>query len=312
MTGVTSTDRTFGHSPQLVATRSTGNVTFDTIDLSDYYSELIDRTPDFHARIYTTCFPPEGYGRTIDTHNVNISLRNPNNATNRFQIFVLGGTKDTPTKNIINMTNLYIHDVNNALFYPFAIVPAVIDEVHISDLVFDNVVVQTHAFVMAFALDLYVKNVTVRNTVGMDYAFIQFLTNTNIYVNGLTVTNFTGSNSPIDPLLKLNDGSNVYYEFREFTVMNSQLNGASVIYSTRTVEKFVLSDFTFSNVTISSGESIIKLDNIQHATISNYTITSVVNSDTVNDGSSVILISAMDLNSNYETEEISVSTNSQF
>jgi hypothetical protein len=241
-----------------------------------------------------------------------MSLRNPNNATNRFNIFVLGGTRDTPTKNIINMTNLHIHDVNNGLFYPFAIVPANIDEVHISDVVFDNVVYQTHAFVMAFALDLYVTNVTVENIANMDYAFIQFLINTNIYVKGFTVTNFTGTNSPIDPLFKLNDGSNVYYEFSEIHVMDSSLNAASVIHSTRVVEKFVLTDFTFSNVSIKSGESIIKLENIKHATISNYTVTNVVNSDSVNDGSSVVLILSMDLNSTYETEEISVSSNCYF
>jgi len=82
----------------------------------------------------------------------------------------------------------------------------------------------------------------------------------------------------------------------------------SNFYSTfASLDYFELVNVHFSRVSIAGGESLVVLDDIKHLLFINMTFENITYSDTVNEGSAIILLNSLNLNSNVTTELYKVS-----
>ena len=127
-------------------------------------------------------------------------------------------------------------------------------------------------------------------------------------IRNLTYINYTASSNPIRPMISTSTNANVYTEISGIRMENCVLLKTSLFRNLRATDGIIIKDLSFSNVSISSGESIIVLENVKHTHFSNFTFDRVINSDTVNDGSAIISILSFLLDSYFETEGISVSS----
>jgi len=128
----------------------------------------------------------------------------------------------------------------------------------------------------------------------------------HVEIKDVILMNFTGSSTPDTGIFTFNNYPLTYTEVTGIHVSDSVLLKSPIIENFVPIESFLLQNLTLSNVSTTSGESIIVLSNIKHTEFSNFTFMSVFNSDSDNEGSAIIKITSIDLDSEYDTEIIKV------
>jgi hypothetical protein len=307
ITGVTSRDRTSFDSPVLFGSFSPGNFSVDNAHIEDYYLSTTDIVPNFYSGLFPSCYPSYGKDRVLTGNNINISLRNPNNEFTRANVIVFGGEGDAYTKNVMNITNIHIYDYNNGFYIPFVIDGAVNDDVYITNILIEDSTLNFYASSYNAFNKLIIKNYTYQNTIGMTYAGIYTLLGSYVEIDGATIKNYTGTTNPVNPIFTFNNFEATEYKFNSINIQDSNLLESELVNFNKAFIKMEITNSLISNSTIASGKSLITLATVKHFEVANYTINGFTNSDLVNDGSTVIRVNAIDMDSEYDTEIFHVS-----
>ena len=145
------------------------------------------------------------------------------------------------------------------------------------------------------------------NAIGNPYQGIAVIDVGNIEIYNTTLRNITGAEFPISSFITTNRSPSTSLIIDGVTIVDCPFLMTNFYSTLASLEYFELVNVHFSNVSIASGESLVVLDDIKHLLLTNMTFENVTNSDTTNEGSAIILLNSLNLNSNVTTEIYEVS-----
>ena len=152
-----------------------------------------------------------------------------------------------------------------------------------------------------------IKDVTFQNAIGNRYQGLSFINLQNIEIYNVTLRNVTGSEFPITSFITTNTFASTSLIIDRVTVEDCPFLMTKFYSTFASIDYFEFVNIRFSNVSIAGGESLVVLDNIKHLVLTNMTFENVINSDITNEGSAIILLNSLNLNSNSTTEVFEVS-----
>ena len=219
-----------------------------------------------------------------------------------------GGQTDYIHENL-TLSNFYVYGYRTSRITTVFIEMAVGDNALIKNFIFEDMNMNRMFFQIISGGDMIFENIEFINSEGQSQETIMAFNVNRLEIRNLTYRNYTASSNPIRPMISTSNNADVYTEISGIRIENCALLKTSLFKNLKATDDVIIKDLSFSNVSISSGESIFVLENVKHTQLSNFTFDKVTNSDTVNDGSAIISISSFLLDSGFETEDISVSLN---
>jgi hypothetical protein len=308
LTGITSKDRTTTDSPRFIMSKTPGPVWFEDFVVEDYYNIIYDPIGMIGNNVFPDCVADvEDYNKTTDFHNFNISMRNPNRDSLRYHIVSAGTDVSGGMIMTMNFTGLHFHDIYQGGLFGLYFVWKGMDSVYYTDSTHSN---YTYGMFFGTAVlwkKVVLQNLVFENTNEMIYQSFFTRFTTSVEIRNIIVRNYTGAVSAVGAIIAMGDYPTTSVIFENFHVENSNFYGTPLLKNILPFESITLSNVYFSNVTVSSGNSIIVFDDIHHFNFVNHTYNKVTNSDTTNEGSAVIQIVKVDLTGDYETEVVQVS-----
>ena len=154
------------------------------------------------------------------------------------------------------------------------------------------------------------KNFLFENAIGNQYQAISVIGTQNIEIYNVTMRNITGSEFPLSSLITTNTSPSTSLIIDRVTIEDCRFLSTKFYATLAPLDYFEFVNINFSNVSITSGESLVVLDDIKHLLFTNMTFDNVINSDTTNEGSTIILLNSLNLNSDITTEVYEVGFNS--
>ena len=177
------------------------------------------------------------------------------------------------------------------------------DEVIYTDGVFsDYFIGQSYLWEGQFCKSIVMRNMIFENSIGNQYQSISLNNAQNIELYNITLKNITGSEFPQTSFITTNKFPSTSFIIDGVTIEDCSFLATKLYATYASLDYFELVNVHFSNVTITSGESLVVLDNIKHLLLKNMTFDNVSNSDTINEGSAIILLNSLNLNSDVTTE----------
>lgn len=99
--------------------------------------------------------------------NIAIALRNPRNELNRMNSFLIGANGNPYTLNHMDISNVYVHDVNYAAIFPAVFQGNSNDDVSIKNIVFERANTLHYGIGIGYLGTGIVRNLTYQNTEGL-------------------------------------------------------------------------------------------------------------------------------------------------
>lgn len=308
ITVITSRDRTNSKSPQVLLPRLPGNTTFRNINVYDTYGSLIDANPQIQAGLWPAWDPMSESPRYVIWDNITSSLRNPDFLPDRYNVFTFFGSPSSVRKSYIQFSNMFYLDFKSFFFWAIYIGCSVLDDMTYTNGVFSNYYVGgSYLWAGQDWKSVFMKNLIFENSIGNAYQGVSMIDVQDIIFNNITLRNITGTQVPITSFITTNRSPSTSLII-DGLIIDDWSFLMSNFYSTfASLDYFELMNVHFSRVSIAGGESLVVLDDIKHLLFINMTFENIINSDTVNEGSAIILLNSLNLNSNVTTELYKVS-----
>jgi hypothetical protein len=285
-----------------------GDLWIEDVTFEEYYMLITNVKAGIAVAATTGWNPIDTVQRNMMWKNFNISIKNPDKESQRFFAFGGGAFNDVYATTISNVTNINIHDFYGGAYFAFYYTWSPSDTVFINDFVADNYVLDSFLTTIVVWGSVVMENITFKNVANMPYQTILTQFNQKIEMKDIYVLNYTGSNSPIGPILTFNDFPTVNIKISGLHVENSNLYKSALLKNIQIVRDFTVDNVVFKDMTISSGYSILIFENVGHLTFSNHSYTRVTNSDQTSEGSSIIQLISMNMGNGYEEELFKVSS----
>ena len=158
-----------------------------------------------------------------------------------------------------------------------------------------------------FCNSIVIRNFLFENAIGNPYQGIAVIDIANIEIYNTTLRNVTGSQFPLSAFMTTNRSPSTSLIIDGVTIIDCPFLMTTFYSTYASLDYFELVNVHFSNVSISSGQSLVILDDIKHLLLTNMTFENVINSDSINEGSAIILLNSLNLNSDITTEIYEVS-----
>jgi hypothetical protein len=301
LTGITSRDRTNRKPAYLYGDYLPGNKSIDTVSMEDYYQTVNVATRSFYPFVVPTCIPDLDVVQHMDISNFTMSLKNPDHDPSRTMAIIWGTAGGNYMKIVLNLNNFYLYDIEGAA-YSIGLGGTAIDETYVSNFVVDNWNTANNLIFGTYSGKVVMRNITYTNSKNQNYAFIFMLFIDNVELHQIHIQNFTGSLSPISSLISFRSGGLPTYTLDEITLVDSKLFKTSVFAIYSPINVISLVNIFLSNSTISSGYELFYFSRINHAVIFNNTVENFGTSDSENEGTIIVKINSLNLDSDYENE----------
>ena len=218
------------------------------------------------------------------------------------------GSPNSLTKTFFEIKNT-IYTKMNAYFYgAFTLICSPIDDLIYTNSTFSDFYCdQNFVWMTRNCNSVIIKNFMFENAIGNRYQGIQIFQSQYIQMNNITLRNVTGAEFPVTPFITTNISPSTSLIIDTVTVEDCPFLMNKLYVTLASIGYFELVNVHFSNVSIAGGESIMVLDDIKHLVLTNLTFENVINSDTTNEGSAIILLNSLNLNSNVSTQVYEVS-----
>jgi hypothetical protein len=167
---------------------------------------LFDPMGTIVANIYPSCIRDDTDTRYVSYKNFNISIKNPTKDVLRYMIMSAGGEADTayfPTD--ITISNMNFHDMYLGSLFTIYFVCRPLDTVVYTDSVHDNYMVGMFFMTATNCKSLTMERVEFKNIDGMQYQSLITQNIGDVKLVDITFRNYTGSGSPISPILAFAD-----------------------------------------------------------------------------------------------------------
>ena len=123
----------------------------------------------------------------------------------------------------------------------------------------------------------------------------------NITVKNVTISNFSGTVSDSNDIFAYSSFPTTINVVEQLHVVDTDLNGKSVIACSNPIDQIQIFDSVFENITISSSDYIIDIGQIKSIILNTTTFSNIKTSDDVNTNGAVLFFETLDLNSDLDT-----------
>jgi hypothetical protein len=312
LTVITSTDRTFVDNPSMVYYAGPGNVTTKNLDFTDHYLTVTNPKGTILFPVTSDCQPNDGRLKTIDVHNASYSVTNNPNYQKYSVIFI--NLRENAYRQInVNLTLQNFSNIQNVPAQWMLWVGSGKEQLAFSSSLVNNSINTEPIIRIVLFRALNIQNLTFSN-IPSTHDVPALLLEFNYYVNAdsLSFDNVHGTTSSSNAIISLNNLYFTYTYFGSISVRNWNLKLKSLMKNLSTLDSLIIHNGTFSNITLSSGSSLVASGRIKSISFTELKFIEISVSDNTDTSSKILSLETVDLNSTLASliDSISIS-NSQ-
>ena len=297
---ITTTDRTFFGSPNIISHQGPSNISVYNSDFTEYYTSYSDLQGTVYFYNSGVWDPSDELNQIVLMDNTTTSLMKTAQAYTRLNLIAIFRPVSSHRKQLNYFYNQKYMNFENSRLGKLFLFSGSQDELYLINCQVANIASEIDRSIWLYRYDIiYIENLSYENVTDVDTNFMR-ITDTsgqNITLKNIMVKNVTGSASDITDLILFSSMSTSINVIDWLYVSNVYLSGRSIFKQDAHLDQFEIKNSFFESIQISTSDYIISMLNVKSLNFTNNTFSDITLIDEVSTGGAILLLGNLDLSS---------------
>ena len=310
ITTFSSTNRNLYLSPKLIFNSGPGNFTCKNVNIQNYGTSFQDYT--MSATYYTSsnCQPNDNMIQSINFESWSLSMPNLPAGTDLLNGISIYSDYSPYRKIIANISSIQLNDFVPAYGSVITATGTFNQEIYLYDLSITNFSLLNSFISIRSFKSVIINGVQYSGCTGAYASSLLIDSSSNVELRNIQFDNYTyRASSSVNPMISLNNFNTTQTWIDSISVSNTILYYASVVQFLNELNNLTVSNFSFKNISVSEGNSMISAVKLQTLAFLNHTYSAIYTLDDSDDSSSILYVGSFDLakSSNSSLSNIDIS-----